>query len=86
MKIVYEVLRNMDQNEGRGPMKRFAAFSNKADAIVASKGQDGWGGDAQIEPIHVFESVEEYETKTRMDIKTRALNKLSDEEKEALGL
>lgn len=100
MKTVFLARCNADTVEGRGAMIPKAAFTHKSDAVTfidnkpgimgrkSTKG--GWskerGGDWDVEPLIVFDSLQEQETYKKDDFKRQALAKLSTEEKIALGL
>lgn len=95
--VVYTVYRNSDMTEGRGPMVLDCAFTKEkyANEYIDTKcGVMGrkakWSeeqyGDWEVRPITVldYSVVEEKYKKER--IKFEALKKLTEKEKEALGL
>jgi len=86
---VYEVLENADNIEGRGPMLHVAYFTHHIDANRASSGRGVMGvgdGDVKKKTLTIFESFAEYSDNVTEKLRKSALNKLSHEEKVALGL
>ena len=97
MFVIYEVCRNADQTEGRGPMVPIKRISDRDAAVAYIEAQpDAYGiqrkwindryGDFQLRQLDVFESLEEIEDYVPIDKRQRALDKLNDEDKRALGL
>jgi len=85
---VYEVLENADNIEGRGPMLHVAYFTHHIDANRAANGRGTMGigdGDVQKKSLTIFESFAEYSDEVTSELRKSALNKLSHEEKVALG-
>lgn len=87
----FEAYTNSDLTEGRGGDVHIGYFRYEDDAKKAVKGRGVWGTDASVrmvqdKTIRVFESYEEFTTVQTSDLKTKALNKLTVEEKKALGL
>lgn len=86
---VIEVSHNSDSMEGRGIKIVDGYFLSTSDAIQAATAVgDGWGHPAHTEPvkIRIFESYTEFDRERRATLREQALNKLSDAEKEELGL
>lgn len=96
---VYKVVTNSDLIEGRGVRVVTGIFSSHGQAVLAAKGAGVMGTDAEVvmERLDVFEHTmtgERFVLGERVlaefvnpqEIKKRALAKLTDEEKEALGL
>jgi len=97
MFTVFGVYRNADQTEGRGPMvlsKLFASREVAEHYVVAQpdpygrqrEWRDGRYGDWELRDHAVFQSLEEIEECVADEAKRRALAKLTDEDKRALGL
>jgi hypothetical protein len=87
MKTIYRAVRNADQCEGRGPLVSIAYFSEESDAKRAAKGQGVMGhGDGGVEVIHVFDSLKEWNVEKQQELKRQALNKLTPDERKALGV
>lgn len=94
----FEVFGNTDTTEGRGPMKIVARFSNENEAIKYVKSPAykrwcvmGYQSNYDLNNIHksviiILDSLDEFEVYTKEDLRRKALNKLSKEEQEALGL
>lgn len=72
-------------------------FLNKSAAIKAAKGKGGWGTDGKVKELtgsvvvmsdqmFILGDLISQDGDSTEDIKSRALAKLSDEEREALGL
>ena len=92
--------KNADMTEGRGPMVPVAAFLEEDDAwgladrhcgVMGHRPPSGsWRGeqygDWTVTPLTVYASLEEYQQGENSRVRTSALNKLSQEEKIALGL
>jgi hypothetical protein len=57
---VYEVMKNIDQTEGRGPMVSAALLSDEAEAVeYAKKLLNKYIGGAEVWKVDVFESAAE---------------------------
>lgn len=90
----FEVYGNTDITEGRGPMKVAARFSEfeEAKKYVESREYAEWCIiDDDIKNIKesiivIFDSVDELNLLKKEQIRSRALSKLTNEEREALGL
>jgi hypothetical protein len=80
MKVIYEASCNSDSIEGRGYKKIIAFFENESDArrCVHRMGR--------VTECLVFETFLEYEEWKGGETRRRALAKLTEEEREALGL
>jgi hypothetical protein len=87
---VWGVYSNTDLMEGRGSDILVGYFTNYSDARLASEGRGVMGTAAEIRQenisVSVFESYSEFEGLDTLKIKERALRKLTDQEKKALGL
>lgn len=95
---VYLVQKNADMTEGRGPMVNDACFSKEATAKFYANSQrgvmgrkapvDGWDkySDWQVIPLVVAESLEELNSVRKEERRQIALDKLTHEDKVALGL
>jgi hypothetical protein len=94
---IYQTYRNSDDIEGRGPMVPDLAFLHKAHAeryideqpgIMGRKGK--WSqqeyGDWEIIEVNVIENEFDPAEYKLIKLRERALSKLSEEEKKALGL
>jgi hypothetical protein len=100
MKTIYATFRNADMTEGRGPMVLDECFARQSDAETFVNGQTGvmgrggpfvgerstTTGDWQVKELKVYESLAEYDKLHVNAIRERALNKLSYDERKALGL
>lgn len=89
VKTVFEASHNSDSMEGRGHKIIDGYFTTREEALKAVKGTGGWGQDGDITkvtPMVVFETFEEYVDHKNKDIRAMALNKLSIQERKALGL
>lgn len=97
MFLVYGAYKNADMTEGRGPMVLDRTFSfeedcnnyiDKQSGVMGRKAQ--WSrkrfGDWETKPIYVFESADEAEKVYTEEIREKAMKKLTDLEKKALGL
>ena len=82
---VFEVRQNADMTEGRGPMIHYAFFTNEDDAKQVVGPNNSWY-DYRPNTLIVFDNIAEYNEKNRKDIIRRALKKLSEDERVALGL
>ena len=67
--------------------KHAGYFVNAADGIRATKGAGWWGGDGAIYPVElvIYDTFEEFKGEEENKLRERALGKLSDEERKALG-
>jgi len=100
MKVVHICRQQSDLTEGRGHMIPMVAFDDVKDAVVYINGQKGIMGrpapltgwdhmhpDWDVIPIEIFDDLQELENYRSVErIRERALNKLTEEEIEALGL
>jgi len=94
----YELTYNTDGVEGRGADKVHARFVNNVDAIAVCNDQRYWGKygvmGTRYDPKNqvrevcapLFESVADFWNYDEDEVKKRALAKLTDAEKKALGL
>jgi len=89
MRTVWLAQENADLTEGRGPMVTKGAFFCKEDAERAAanlKRVYGFGhGEVAREPLEVWNSFEEWQQHNDNAVRSRALAKLTPEEREALG-
>ena len=88
---IYIAYAGSEDNEGVARWSEIAKFTNHDDALKAVKGKhDGWRGkrDGKVEPgeIEIFDSFEEYQDSKKAQLKKEALNKLTQEEIDALGI
>jgi hypothetical protein len=81
MGVAYAVVTNSDRIEGRGCPVVLGYYAKSEDARAAAKGQGVWCRDASVETIVIQDSYEDKEA-----AKKRALAKLTEEDKRALGL
>ena len=89
MYTIYVVRQNADLTEGRGPMMPKAYFASQDDASEFALTLPGVMGTRQgvdVGAIHVHESLDEHPDWTIEKIRQTALEKLTDLEKQALGL
>lgn len=101
MKVIncFEVMGNTDTTEGRGPMKVVARFSNREAAIeyVRSKAYSRWcvmgvqnfkydQSNIYEKRMTIMDTVDEIDISENEEIRQAALSKLSDKEKQVLGL
>ena len=97
MITVFQTYRNSDTTEGRGPMIPDACFTTRKVAAEYIDNKPGimgrpgpWSnqdyGDWEIRPINVYETIETLNQAIKKDLKKSALSKLTNEEKEALGI
>lgn len=95
--IIWQTYRNSDDIEGRGPMVPDLAFLHKKHAIDYIDAQPGimnqegkWSeqkyGDWKMKPVEVLEYDYMESERQKEELKTQALNKLTQEEKKILGL
>jgi hypothetical protein len=94
---VWVITANADKNEGRGQQVDVAFFENKSAAIKTKndsrfykehgvQGQRLPDSDVQYRVLRIYSSVEEYFKNDAEQKKQRALNKLTEEERQLLGL
>lgn len=85
MQKVYIVMRNADQTEGRGPM--YPTGYGFTSAVVASQlvNPNDYIRD-EINEITIFDNLNDFKAWRNADLRERALNKLTREEKAVLGL
>lgn len=101
MKIIncFEVLGNTDTTEGRGPMKVVARFNTwvEAEKYVKSAAYSRWcvmgvQSDADVKynikeaTVIILDTVDELSNMEREQLKASALAKLTNAEREALGI
>jgi len=88
-KVIYEILRNADTTEGRGPMVHFALAADleTADKIAERVPKImGVGRAHHIVERFVFETLFDFDEYNEGAVREAALNKLTALEKRALGL
>lgn len=85
-KTVFAVYENTDKIEGKGGVYITALFSTLDEAQKAAKGHGTWGSDATIRELSVHESYESYVASENDSLRQRAISKLTDVERKALGL
>lgn len=70
------------------PAKNLAHFANKADAINYASGRGPYGGNAEVKETDVVicDSISEAVEYNKELLRRQAMQKLSAEEREALGL
>jgi hypothetical protein len=97
MVSVFEVLRNSDMTEGRGPMVYVATFTtnelaweyaNSQGGVMGRSNYGDWrtysgGRDWDVKEKHVHSSMENFDKKLKVQ---KALDKLTAEDKVLLGL
>lgn len=87
---VWLAQQNSDLIEGRGSMVTKAAFTRMEDAERAAQMLDGvmgvGHGSVAHAPLKVYESLDEWEGDRNSEVRARALAKLTDAEKKALGI
>jgi hypothetical protein len=89
MITAYSVKQNVDLTEGRGPVVTKAIFLHEEDAQEFAKTLSGVMGTRQgveIELCNIFEELYECKSYQKDVLRQQALRKLSNAEKEALGL
>ena len=85
----FQSLINSDLTEGRGPMRHVGYFKFRPDAEDSVKGMGVMGvGNGEVKQVEViiYDDISEFNEGRKEEIKRKALNKLSYEEKRALGL
>ena len=62
-------------------------FTHAADGTRATKGTGWWGSDGTVRPVElvVYDTFEEYKGEKESQLRQQALDKLSDDERKALG-
>jgi len=83
---VWAAREEIDKTEGKGGSRIFAYFKKKEDAQQAAKHKGVWGQDGEVEPIYVHSSFAEWQAHINQELRQRALAKLTEEEKRALGI
>lgn len=97
---IYGVYKQKDMTEGRGSMVFVCCFTKECDAWSYANKQTGimgrynggdWrsysgGRDWDVKPLECFQSFEESAKAYENKLRESALSKLSEEEKEVLGL
>lgn len=87
--LCWEAYTNSDQTEGRGHDVTIALFTRRKDAVKAARGTGPMGTDGRVREVQrpkVFESYADYEKHVKPALRERALQKLTAEERKALGL
>lgn len=86
----YEAYTNSDLTEGRGVAVHIGYFTDEDAAIRAAEHKGPMGTSAWVRQvdkvIKVFEDFGEFEKEQRNEARARGLSKLTQEEREALGL
>lgn len=85
----WEAYTNSDLTEGRGSDVFIGYFRNKEDADNAVKGNGPMGTNAYVREVRepkIYKTYLEFVEDKQIDLKRSALNKLTREEKRALGL
>lgn len=74
--------------DGSGPFKIIGRLWNNDEANAFAKGRGNYGSDAQVKPVKLIisDTVGDQENYLREEFRQKALDKLSYEEKVALGL
>lgn len=86
--LCWEAYTNSDQTEGCCHDVTIAFFAHRKDAVKAARraGPMGTNGSVcEVQRPKVFESYADYEKHVKLDLRERALQKLSAEERQALG-
>lgn len=89
MKSIFVVTQNSDLNEGRGVNRPVAYFTTYKDAEAFAEVTPGVMGTSmgvRIEKIEVYDYLHEHPKATKEVIKDKALAKLTDYERQILGL
>lgn len=84
--LIWAAREEIDKTEGKGGSRAFAYFKKKEDAQQAAKNKGVWGQDGEVEPIYVHSSLAEWQAHINQELRQRALAKLTEEEKRALGV
>jgi len=86
--ITYYSVHDAFDAEGRGPDQEIGAFFDKGVADDYAKGNGNYGNDARVtqKVIVICDTAEELTERKIVQIRLKALAKLTTEEKEALGL
>lgn len=86
----FEVLTNSDTTEGRGIPVHVAYTFDEQTANEIAKGRGVMGTMADVKPIDkticILDSFDEFEELQNVEKREKALAKLTDEEKQLLGL
>jgi hypothetical protein len=86
----YKVIGNTDSIEGRGTSFDIAYTSNQTTANKIAKGRGVFGANADVQAFTktytLYETFEQFEEDRVNGVKVKALAKLTDEDKKALGL
>ena len=84
---IYLAYVNSDSTEGRGHDVLVGAFKNLNDALSVVKGRGPMGAsDGELSCITLYESLHEYDSEKKSEIRRKAMQKLTEEEQLALGL
>ena len=92
MKTVYAVYKPIDLGEGRLPPVLDCLFYEKEEATLFADGQygiqglKGFSGGWDVRDVVLYDNAWQRGREVEEDIRKRALNKLTTEEKEVLGL
>lgn len=85
--IIYLAQVNSDSTEGRGAMVTIGAFLSESNTRVAVRGKGVMGiGNGEVKPLQVFDGLDAWRSEQEEEIKSRALRKLTNEERRVLGL
>lgn len=85
--VYYEVSVNFSE-DGRGYSSVIGCFSSKEAAEEYAKGRNNWGRDGYVseKALTICDTVAEQETADLVEKKKEALAKLTEEERDILGL
>lgn len=87
MKVIYTVWANSDGVEGRGVNQIRYICSNEITATELAKGLGPMGmSNGEVKTDWLIDTADEIKQKQKEELKQRALKKLTEEEKKALGL
>lgn len=87
MKVLFATWANSDRTEGRGRDIIYYVCSNRPLAEEFAKGLGPMGGsDGYVKELYLMESLEDINLKPIAELKAKALEKLTEEEKIVLGL
>ena len=91
LKDVYEAYTNSDLTEGRGHTVHIGYFTRETDALRAVRRKGVMGTDANVRKLStlelkVYEHLAEYEAEVVLDLRKKALAKLTAAERTLLGL
>lgn len=84
MKIIYKATNN-NTVDGRGADDPSQYFINRADAYEATRGKSSYGSNGIVQEIKVFETYKESTEEYQRQLIAQALDKLTPEERRALG-